>query len=240
MANRLITPNNTLIKFSHPVLVEDKESYFATGIKDPKKCRIENKTVPIHAILNCIVKPRLYHYSNQLWKQEVSPEPATRTDVEKLSENLDARLADRQARESGLCPIRNQLYQEAFSELIRQVTVSCGERGILLLRVRDEMQMTLKAYQTLYESSIAFGIRKTLLAEEGKERMHEEIKTKKEEIQVFGEKLNAMQQKYTMMERRAEELREAEQRKHQEEIAFLKKTNAQLKAQLEAIIAPKK
>ncbi|XP_014281891.1 33 kDa inner dynein arm light chain, axonemal isoform X2 [Halyomorpha halys] len=240
MADRLITPNNTLIKFSHPVLVEEKESYFASGKKDPKHVNIGNKSVPIHAILNCIVKPRLYKHNNQLWKQEVSPEPATRTDVEKLAENLDARLADRQARESGLCPIRNQLYQEAFSELIRQVTVSCGERGILLLRVRDEMQMTLKAYQTLYESSIAFGIRKALLAEKGKIKLHEKIKTTKEEILALEEKVNAMKQKYTMMERRAEELREAEQRKHQEEISFLKKTNAQLKAQLEAIIAPKK
>jgi len=47
-------------------------------------------------------------------------------------------------------------------ELIRQVTVNCAERGLLLLRVRDEIKMTLAAYQTLYQSSIAFGIRKAL------------------------------------------------------------------------------
>lgn len=39
---------------------------------------------------------------------------------------------------------------------------------MLLLRVRDEIQMTIAAYQTLYESSIAFGMRKALQAEEGK------------------------------------------------------------------------
>ena len=33
---------------------------------------------------------------------------------------------------------------------------------MLLLRVRDEIQMTLSAYQTLYQSSIAFGMRKAL------------------------------------------------------------------------------
>jgi hypothetical protein len=32
-------------------------------------------------------------------------------------------------------------------ELIRQVTVECAERGLLLLRVRDELRMTLAAYQ---------------------------------------------------------------------------------------------
>jgi dynein light intermediate chain len=37
-----------------------------------------------------------------------------------------------------------------------------------LLRVRDEIRMSLAAYQTLYESSMAFGMRKALLAEQGK------------------------------------------------------------------------
>ena len=40
-----------------------------------------------------------------------------------------------------------------------------------MLRVRDELKMTLIAYQTLYESSIAFGIRKALRAEQGKAEM---------------------------------------------------------------------
>lgn len=43
-----------------------------------------------------------------------------------------------------------------------QVTINCAERGLLLLRVRDEMRMTIAAYQTLYESSVAFGMRKAL------------------------------------------------------------------------------
>lgn len=48
-------------------------------------------------------------------------------------------------------------------ELIRQVTINCAERGLLLLRIRDEIRMTISAYQILYESSIAFGIRKALM-----------------------------------------------------------------------------
>ena len=39
------------------------------------------------------------------------------------------------------------------------------------LSFRDELRMTLHAYQTLYESSIAFGIRKALQAEQGKTDM---------------------------------------------------------------------
>ena len=60
-------------------------------------------------------------------------------------------------------------------ELIRQVTINCAERGLLLLRVRDEIRMTIAAYQTLYESSVAFGMRKALQAEQGKADMEKKV-----------------------------------------------------------------
>ena len=60
-------------------------------------------------------------------------------------------------------------------ELIREVTINCAERGLLLLRVRDEIRMTIAAYQTLYESSVAFGMRKALQAEQGKSDMERKV-----------------------------------------------------------------
>ena len=66
-------------------------------------------------------------------------------------------------------------------EIIRQITIECAERGLLLLRVRDEIRMTIAAYQTLYESSVAFGMRKSLMSEQGKSDMEEEINSLKKE-----------------------------------------------------------
>lgn len=68
----------------------------------------------------------------------------------------------------------------ATDELIRQVTINCAERGLLLLRVRDEIRMTIAAYQTLYESSIAFGIRKALVAEQKKKRLDARVRRERE------------------------------------------------------------
>ena len=101
-------------------------------------------------------------------------------------EQLDTKLQQRQARETGICPVRRELYSQVFDELIRQETINCAERGLLLLRVRDEIRMTIAAYQTLYESSIAFGMRKALQAEQGKAEMAQKVslhgnKKKKEE-----------------------------------------------------------
>jgi dynein light intermediate chain len=46
-----------------------------------------------------------------------------------------------EARETGICPIREELYSQVYDEVIRQITINCAERGYLLLRVRDEMRM---------------------------------------------------------------------------------------------------
>lgn len=97
--------------------------------------------------------------------QHVSKDPATRHDVIVLQEQLDRRHLERQARETGLCPVREDLYTQAFDELIRQVTMDGPERGLLLLRVRDEIRMTVDAYKTLYDSSVTFGVRKQMAAE---------------------------------------------------------------------------
>lgn len=46
----------------------------------------------------------------------------------------------------------------------------------MLMRVRDELKMTIAAYQTLYYSSIKFGKKKQLESEEGMQEIHEIVK----------------------------------------------------------------
>ena len=56
--------------------------------------------------------------SGQLWVQQVSSTPATRLDVVNLQEELDRRLQQRQARETGICPVRRELYSQCFGGLL--------------------------------------------------------------------------------------------------------------------------
>lgn len=53
------------------------------------------------------------------------------------------------------------------------------------MRVRDELKMTIAAYQTLYQSSVTFGMRKQLQSEQGKS----ELESKIEELQKKKSKL---------------------------------------------------
>ncbi|XP_077383091.1 axonemal dynein light intermediate polypeptide 1 [Festucalex cinctus] len=187
-------------------------------------------------ILNVIFPPREWMEGNQLWMQRVSTTPCTRADVVNLEEVLDRKLQQRRALETGICPVRRELYSQCFDELIRQVCINCAERGLLLLRVRDEIQTTIAAYQTLYESSVVFGMRKALQAEQDKVDMRQRINDLEKEKEDLTTRLNAQKVECLANEKREEEKREVQEKKHMEHIQFLKRTNQQLKAQLEGMV----
>lgn len=91
------------------------------------------------------------------------------------------------------------------------------------------MRMTIEAYQALYCSSIAFGMRKALQAEQGKSDLEGQVEQLKNEKLELEHQIIELKQRAEQADRRAAETRMAEERKHTEEIAFLKKTNMQLK-----------
>lgn len=172
--------------------------------------------------------------------QHVSSTPATRLDVINLQEQMDQLLVLRKAKETGICPVREELYQQCFDEMIRQVTVNCAERGLLLLRVRDEIRMTINAYRTLYESSVSFGMRKALQAEQGKTEMQQHIRELEKEKAMLEKQVKEWMSKTEAIEKKEAERRKNEEKKYEEELSFLKKQNQQFKQELDRIMAPKK
>ena len=143
-------------------------------------------------------------------------------DVARLRELLDQKLMERQARESGICPVREELFSQCFDEIIRQVTISEPERGLLLLRIRDEIKMTIAAYQTLYQSAVTFGMRKQLQAEHGKadlEKRIEDLEARKIKLE---NKVIELKSKMDAIDKRNKERKEVEQKKREQEIEFLK------------------
>ncbi len=232
-------PSTSLVKYDTPVQV-------STSGKGKKKQMVgierggpKTKT---EEYLNSILPPREYTQDSQLWVQYVSATPATRVDVINLQEELDKKLQQRQARETGICPIREELYAQCFDEIIRQVAINCLERGFLLVRVRDEIRMTIEAYQALYESSIAYGMRKALQAEQRKAEMNMNIKTLETECTDLGRKVGDLETQIEELERREEEERERLERTHKETVEALKSQNQQLKEGLQQLLSapPKK
>ena len=115
------------------------------------------------------------------------------------------------------------------------MTLNMAERGLLLLRVKRDIYSTIQAYQTLYNSSVTFAMRKQLQAEHGRA----ELAKKKTEL----EKRKKKQLK-KMVEQKAkieaikgiiEKKREDDTKKRQEEIKFLQQQSEHLKRFLKQV-----
>ncbi|NXE25078.1 IDLC protein, partial [Ardeotis kori] len=244
-AAAMAAPPDSLVRFNPPVLISRRTEQCAPGARSPKgtpppRTAAAVAASPPQEILKVVLPPREWEEGRQKWVQEVSSAPSTRLDVVRLQEQLERQLQQRQARDTGICPVRRELYAQCFDELIRETTINCAERGLLLLRVRDEIQMTIAAYHTLYESSVSFGVRKALQAEQGKSDMEKRIAELEEEKRELERQVSEEKAKCKAIERQGNERLQIEEKKHTEEIQFLKQTNQQLKAQLESIIAPNK
>ena len=113
------------------------------------------------------------------------------------------------------------------------------EQGYLLLRIRDEARLTMAAYQTLFESSVSFGMRRALIAEEE----HSEAKNKLVQVEKSKQDLEREIQELKFRIERAEtrnlELISNQRRKNYEEIVMAKKINYQLKMQIDGILLAK-
>ena len=158
----------SLVKRDEPLLMNTSNS---TSVVSAKSTLAKNAAIGggIHSndVLNTLLPPiALEDDDGNIWKQYCTNKTSGREDVFDLQDKLDEGLSRRQARNNGICPVREDLYSQAFDELLRQVTLETPERGLVLLRVRDEIRMSLAAYQTLYLNAVAFGTRKAVEAEE--------------------------------------------------------------------------
>ena len=79
----------------------------------------ENSSPDIDTLLNIIIPPIEYKENLKNFIQYVSHAPSSREDVISLQKNLDKRLKERQAKDHGICPIREELHSQCFDEILR-------------------------------------------------------------------------------------------------------------------------
>lgn len=233
------TQPGSLVKYGTAILVSTSiTGKKAKGKKQTPLAPLEKSgTSRNEDYLNSILPPREYTEQGQLWVRYVSPTPATKVDVINLQDELDKFIQSRQARETGICPIREELYAQCFDELIRQITIQCAERGFLLVRVRDEIKMTIQAYQTLYESSIAYGMRKALMAEQGKNEMNGNIKQLEDACHQHANDIKDLEKEIEDIIERDEQDCLREEKAHQDQVEYLNALNDDYKEELETLLS---
>ena len=113
---------------------------FEPAEPDPEKESLKN-------FLDSILPPKIVHENGLIFYHFVSCDSAIVNDILKLHKNLQTQMKVRGAKESGICPIREELYNECFEEIIRQVTINCLQRGDLLNTIKLEMNYEINYYR---------------------------------------------------------------------------------------------
>ncbi|XP_038016824.1 axonemal dynein light intermediate polypeptide 1 isoform X3 [Motacilla alba alba] len=111
----MAAPPESLLRYCPPVLVSRRGDRASAGGPAPRSASGFSATQQPQELLNAILPPREWEEAQKLWVQEVSTAPSTRRDVVQLQEQLDRQLQQRQARETGLCPVRRELYAQCFA-----------------------------------------------------------------------------------------------------------------------------
>ncbi|KAI6221909.1 Dyla-1 [Aphelenchoides fujianensis] len=137
-----------------------------SGQPTGRRRRLDGKFRTENCATRTVVRGSKREIDGRSWLERASTVPSTRFDILGLQQKFENELKVARAKPFGICPIRRRIYDEMFDELIRQVTINCAERGLLLLRVRDEIHLSILSYQSLLESSIGYGIRKAILVEQ--------------------------------------------------------------------------
>ena len=87
------------------------------------------------------------------------------------------------------------------------------------MRVRDEARMTISAYETLYESSIAYGVRKALIAEQKRIDLDLKLKELALNKRDLLQQVDNLKKAIELAQARAIEKREAEEKVHADDVS---------------------
>eukprot|EP01013_Petalomonas_cantuscygni_P033027 TRINITY_DN5980_c0_g1_i2.p2 TRINITY_DN5980_c0_g1~~TRINITY_DN5980_c0_g1_i2.p2 ORF type:complete len:213 (-),score=18.44 TRINITY_DN5980_c0_g1_i2:247-885(-) len=171
-------PDETLLRYEPPVRKET-----ATRSVSTLTAAIQNQLLPLDQkhpiivdhptdILDAALPPRDL---DDGMVQYVSRQAATRADVIALAQSFDTLLVRRKSRLRGLCAVRSDCYSQLFDEILRQCLLEDPDRGLLLLRIRNEMRMRIAAYRVLYETTSQHGLAQAVAAEVGRPELEAEI-----------------------------------------------------------------
>uniref|UniRef100_A0A1B6M9W3 Uncharacterized protein n=1 Tax=Graphocephala atropunctata TaxID=36148 RepID=A0A1B6M9W3_9HEMI len=236
-----------MVRYDPPVMVlEDPELIESTDVakrrQQPRNpynvTAMADTTGTLHDVLNYIRPPREWKERGVLWRQYVSRDVVMREEVPRLGETLERALREHMAREKPICIKRWELIDEYFSEIIRQVTVDCVERGLLFLRVREEMKEMASYYRGIYEGSLDFGLRKVARAVEDKTDKEPLMVEMRGEIEELKEKVSTLKLQVRLMELREEELEKNRVKKHSKTVQSIETSNEELKLLIAGLIVP--
>ena len=192
-------------------------------------------------ILNAVLPPRTFiaHDSTTgtdiLMAQPVSDKQITRPELADLLYNFELRLRESKSRLTGICPVRSTINAMLFDELIRQTTIDLPERGLLLLRIRDEARMTIDTWKSLHEAGSQYGDRKLHETTRGNPELRAKIEKLSAERDALVAEQRRLEAQKASLERCVDEQVQADHKRYNEEKSFLDSSNRRLQQHLDTV-----
>lgn len=187
-------------------------------------------------ILNALFPPVVVPLpqTEEVAVQFISTLPSSREEIVALHEKLVNKLEKSYARPTGYCPIRREIYDDVFCEIIRQITLEEPARGVLLQRLKDECKKSLKVHSSLVQRAQYFSTRKLLSASDGISEMQDTISVLQNEVAALEVKVYELKQRKNKMERNFNEEREERIKPQQDELTYWRRANQQLSLRIKA------
>ena len=95
------------------------------------------------------------------------------------------------------------------------------------------MKANIEAYQKLYESALAYGIRKTLIADHEKGTLEDQVEETNSSIQALESQIRELDENIENTKAEDENIKQKMAKKHEEDVGLLNKKNQRLKEELE-------
>jgi len=254
---RRITSDDTLVKYGTPKLIACRQTSVSQleqlqaliersggstdeGCVPPEKPAACKETglskKEMEEILNYILPPNEWGFNRKHWRQTVSSDPSSRRDVIDVMDELNHRLDSGNAGNVGICESRRVLYAQCLDELIRQTTVRCAERGLMLFLCRQEFEFSLNAYKKLYISSGAYALRKTLLSVQASEHKNIDVDEIVARNETLRQEILEMEQHIVHEHHRFAEQKRIEDKQRADELEALRVRKMQLQGELEMLL----
>ena len=228
--NQVQSDTESLIKYGQPEVVE------IISNKKTKKPVAPVQANPQQALidfLDQIVPPKKFNDGALDYVQHLSTQQTSRSDIIALEEQLENLIKTRKARMTGIDPIKSQLYDECFNEVIRQVAVDSTERASLLICIRDEIKESIDGYEKQYESITAHSIRSAIHKEQNKNALIKENEKLEAEIKAFEDRIADLKKRTEDAEANDAADSETKKKDHLEKLAQLRAENAAIRKKLE-------
>jgi len=202
-----------------------------TGAENPQLRELIDKIIP----------PRKWtDQDGTEWVQHASDRKSVLLDAVTLKEALEVQLEREQCRDTGVSLRRRELYSECFSEICRQVLTENMERGLLLLKLKAERELTISAYEAIFQSRMSYAARAAMKGEKVNVKVLADIeRLKVARVQLVAEE-DRLRQACEEATKRGDELLKDDEKKNRDDITAVNKEGAQKRAQLEMLTQPVK